>query len=63
MSSIRIVKTWIGSKPRQLPRLDQIDQRVPSLFVEHGQIAGLTDPYLAGLSDDLDFRARGARWA
>src|SRR5207249_6323372 len=43
------------SEARKLARLDQIDQRVPSLLLEHGQIPDLTDPYLAGLSDDLDF--------
>ncbi len=43
--------------------VNQIDERIPSILVEHGQIADLTDPYLAGLSDDLDFRAGGAPWA
>ena len=58
MSSIRVC-----SKPRKPTRLDQIDERIPRILVEHGQIANLTDPYLAGLSDDLDFRAGGAGWA
>jgi len=42
-----------------LPRLNQLNQEIPLVFLKHGGVGVFADPDL--ITVDHDFRARGAR--
>src|SRR5438132_10055589 len=50
-----------ASDPRQLARLDQVNQHVPLVLLQDREVPGFTDADLVAL--DGDFRAVDARWA
>src|SRR6266498_3460585 len=49
------------SELRELTGLDQVDQHVPRVLLEDGEVASFPDPHL--VAEYLDLGARGARWA
>lgn len=43
---------------RELARLDQINQHVPLVLLEHGEVARFADPHF--ITGDLDIGARAS---